>query len=68
MAKQAGVPIVMAGFDFGNKEFSISAPFYTTDNETADFEHILSFFAPLRGKNPELGLEHLLATNPQNIF
>lgn len=60
IAKKAGVPIVMAGFDFVKKEFSFSEPFYTTDDEAADFRRILQFYAPLKGKIPEQGLAHLM--------
>ena len=60
IAKKAGVPIVMAGFDFEKRTFHISEPFFTTDDEAADFARIYQFFAPLKGKIPELGLDHLL--------
>ncbi len=60
IAKQAGVPIVMAGFDFEKKEASFSEPFYTTDNEAADFQHIYQFYAPIKGKKPAQGIAHLL--------
>ena len=60
IAKKAKIPIVMAGFDFANKEFSFSKPFYPSDDETADFLHIYQFFAPLKGKISELGMAHFL--------
>ena len=63
IAKKAGVPIVMAGFDFEKKEFSISEPFFPTDDEAADFTRIFRFYAPLKGKIPEQGLAHLLTDN-----
>lgn len=56
IAKQANVPIVMIGFDFEKKKVIISNPFYATENQEADFENILHFFRPIKGKNPELGL------------
>jgi 1-acyl-sn-glycerol-3-phosphate acyltransferase len=59
IAKQANVPIVMVGLDFANKQIVISAPFNVTDNQEADFEHILQFFRPIKGKFPEKGLGHL---------
>jgi 1-acyl-sn-glycerol-3-phosphate acyltransferase len=59
IAKQAGVPIVMIGFDFSKREIIIGDPFYTSGNEPADFKHIIEFFAPVRGANPEQGLGHL---------
>lgn len=60
IAKKAGVPIVMAGMDFAKKEVSFSEPFYPTDNEAADFQHIYQFYAPISGKIPEQGMAHLL--------
>ena len=60
IAKKAKVPIVMIGLDYSKKELSVAKPFYTTDDETADFKKILEFFAPLRGYYPEQGLGHLI--------
>lgn len=59
IAKGAHVPIVMVGLDFANKQIIISEPFYTTNDEAADFKKILQFFAPIKGKHPENGLAHL---------
>lgn len=59
IAKQANVPIVLVGFDFANKHAICSAPFYTTNDEAADFNYILNFFKPLQGKVPENGMMHL---------
>ena len=60
IAKGAKVPIVMAGIDFGNKRLILSEPFFPTDNEREDFQKIVSFFAPIKGKVPENGMSHLL--------
>jgi 1-acyl-sn-glycerol-3-phosphate acyltransferase len=60
MAKKANIPIVMVGLDYSKKELSVSEPFYTTDNETADFRKIIEFFAPLKGYYPGQGFGHLL--------
>lgn len=59
IASKAKLPIVMVGLDFENKRAVLSAPFYTSDNQHADFEHILKFFRPIKGKYPEKGLGHL---------
>jgi 1-acyl-sn-glycerol-3-phosphate acyltransferase len=59
IAKQANVPIVMVGLDFKHKQVVLSEPFNTTENQDADFEHILEFFRPIKGKYPEKGLGHL---------
>lgn len=54
IAKGANVPIVMYGFDFGNKQAVISEPYYLTDNMEADFEHFLNFYKDIKGAKPEL--------------
>ncbi len=59
IAKQAKVPIVMVAFDFSKREVSIAEPFFTTDDEAADFRHILDFYATVKGKIPANGLAHL---------
>src|SRR4030095_3103172 len=58
--QKANLPIVLVGLDYSNKEVSVSEPFYTTDDETADFRKIIEFFAPLKGYYPEQGFAHLL--------
>jgi 1-acyl-sn-glycerol-3-phosphate acyltransferase len=60
IAQKANVPIIMVGFDFAIKEISIAEPFYTGNDESADFKKIIQFFAPIQGKNPHLGIAHLL--------
>jgi 1-acyl-sn-glycerol-3-phosphate acyltransferase len=59
IAKKANVPIVMVGLDFEHKELLIAEPFMPGDNQEADFEHILKFFRPIKGKYPEKSLGHL---------
>ncbi|HMP91336.1 MAG TPA: 1-acyl-sn-glycerol-3-phosphate acyltransferase [Phnomibacter sp.] len=60
IALQAKVPVVMAGLDFGKKQVVFSSPFMLSGNQQADFAKIISFFGPLQGKKPHLGLGHLL--------
>lgn len=60
IAKNAGVPIVMVGLDFKNKRVIFSKPFMPSDNQQHDFDHILKFFGPIKGKYPDNGLGHLL--------
>ncbi len=64
IAKLANVPIVMIGLDFANRQMIISEPLITTDNEQADFNRILSFFVPIKGKHPEKGLQDLKIISP----
>lgn len=59
IAKKAGIPIVMIGLDFGNRGVVLSEPFYTSDNEKADFDRILQFFAPIQGKIPSKGMAEI---------
>jgi 1-acyl-sn-glycerol-3-phosphate acyltransferase len=59
IARKANVPIVMVGLDFENKRCIFSEPFYTTGNMDKDFEGILAFFRPIKGKHPDKGLMHL---------
>ena len=59
IAKAANVPIIMVGLDFEHKQLIISEPFNTSENQQADFEHILKFFRPIKGRYPEKGLSHL---------
>jgi 1-acyl-sn-glycerol-3-phosphate acyltransferase len=58
IAKEAGVPILLAGLDFGKKEVVLGGLIYPSD-ETEDFKKILQFFSGVEGKNKEQGLGHL---------
>ena len=64
IAKQANVPIIMAGFDFKKKEVIFAEPFYTSNDGNKDFKHIIDFFAPVQGYHPEQGLGHLQEKAP----
>ena len=59
IAKLAGVPIVMAGMDFSKRELKLSKPFYPGESPEADFPKIVEFFAPVKGRHPELGMQDL---------
>jgi 1-acyl-sn-glycerol-3-phosphate acyltransferase len=59
IAKNANVPIVMVGLDYENKRIKFGEPFFVTNNQEADFAHILNFFRPIKGKYPEKSLGHL---------
>jgi 1-acyl-sn-glycerol-3-phosphate acyltransferase len=60
IARQANVPILLGGLDYGRRRIVFSEPFYPTQNEEADLNYIIRFFAPLKGKVPENGLAGLL--------
>ncbi|HMO31358.1 MAG TPA: lysophospholipid acyltransferase family protein [Lacibacter sp.] len=62
IAKEAGVPILLSGFDFAKKEVVLGPLIYPSADEEADFARILSFFAAVQGKYPEQGLGHLASS------
>ena len=53
IAKGAGVPVVMATLDFGNKYIKVSEPFYPTSNKDKDFEFMKGFFKNVKGKKEQ---------------
>jgi 1-acyl-sn-glycerol-3-phosphate acyltransferase len=53
IAQQAGVPLVMIGFDFGKKEVVVAEPFTTTE-QAADFRFLLNFLALCRERFPKM--------------
>lgn len=55
IAKEADVPIIMVGLDYSRKTLFFSEPFKPMDVES-DFEKILTFYRPVKGKIPELGI------------
>jgi len=59
IAKKAGIPIVMIGFDFKHRRIIVGEPFYTSDCEKIDFDLILNFFAPIQGKIPSRGMAEI---------
>jgi len=59
MARSAGVPIVMAAFDYEKKAVLFSDPLIPTGDETADMEKVYAFFRGIRGKDPSRDLRHL---------
>lgn len=62
IAKNAQIPILMVGLDFGKKELVLAEPFFTGPDEAADFKKIISFFADFEGSKPEGDLRHLKQT------
>ncbi len=67
IAQKANVPIVMLALDFEHKEFRFARPFFTSDDEAADYKHILNFFADVKGKNPALGMAHLITADLKEL-
>ncbi len=59
IAKKAQVPILPVGLDFENKQLVLGEPFFTSNDEEADFKKIITFFSKIKGKNPDYDLRHL---------
>lgn len=59
IARQAHVPMILAGLDYSLKELVLSEPFYAGEDQESDIKQIIAFFAPIKGKYPENGLQHL---------
>ena len=57
IAKKANVPIIPVGFDYSTKTVVAGDPFYPTDNIEQDFRLLFSFFADIKGKYPERGID-----------
>ena len=56
IARKAGIPVVMVGFDFKRKIIDICEPFYPTNNTEEDMKFIWNYFTGITGANPELGI------------
>ena len=56
IAHQANVPIVMVGFDYGNKIVEVKPPFYPTGDIEKDLPFILNYYRSIKGKHPENGV------------
>jgi len=59
MARSAGVPIIMAAFDYEKKAVWFSEPLIPSGDETADMEKVYAFYRGVRGKDPARDLRHL---------
>ena len=53
IAKEANIPIVRGALDFKHKTFTITTPFYPTDDKEADIKKLRSFYKGIKGKVPE---------------
>jgi 1-acyl-sn-glycerol-3-phosphate acyltransferase len=56
IAKNAHVPIVMIGMDFGTKTFVIAPALNLSDDSTKDKRQIIEFFSQFKGYKPEYGI------------
>ena len=53
IAKNANIPIILVGLDFGNKKVVFGEAFYTSNDETADKQKIVAFFKGMLGYIPD---------------
>jgi 1-acyl-sn-glycerol-3-phosphate acyltransferase len=56
IAKNANIPIILVGLDFGNKKVVFGEPFYTSNDETADKRKIVAFFKGMLGYIPDYSI------------
>lgn len=56
IAKKANVPIVPVGFDFSLKKIIVGEPLIPSEDFDSDMKKLLTFYATIKGKIPELGL------------
>ena len=56
MSKKAGVPIVMAKFDYEHKLVSFSEPFMPSDDIDHDLAMVWNYFKGVKGYHPELSI------------
>lgn len=59
IAKTVGIPIVIVGFDYKNKEVVLANPIYAGENEEEDLKKIIAFYSTIEGAKPEYDLRHL---------
>jgi len=57
IAKRLTIPIYPVGFDYAQKKIMVHPPFYPTDDREKDFRQLITFFAGIRGKYPEKGID-----------
>ncbi len=57
IAVKSGVPIVLLGFDYGQKVVEFREPWFPTGDQDADIETMKDFFRPMRGRNPDQGVD-----------
>ncbi|MDX1407720.1 MAG: 1-acyl-sn-glycerol-3-phosphate acyltransferase [Saprospiraceae bacterium] len=56
IARGAGVPVIMAQMDYGNRVVRFSRPFYPSGDVETDMKFIWEHFKGIRGKRPELSI------------
>ena len=54
IARNAGVPVIPAYFDYANKVIGIGPPFQLSDDMHADIARIQRWYAPYKGRNHDV--------------
>ena len=54
IARNAGVPVIPAYFDYANKVIGIGPPFELSDDMHADIARIQRWYKPIRGRNHDV--------------
>lgn len=54
VAQNAGVPICLGYLDYEKKEAGVGGPIHPSGDMEADMKKIMAFYAPIKGKRPEL--------------
>jgi 1-acyl-sn-glycerol-3-phosphate acyltransferase len=54
IARNAGVPVVPAYFDYANKVIGVGPPFELTDDMQADIARIQRWYMPFKGRNHDV--------------
>ncbi|MED5611262.1 MULTISPECIES: lysophospholipid acyltransferase family protein [Pseudomonas] len=52
IARGAGVPVVLAALDYGNRRIVIGEPFWPSGDEAADLGRMLAFYRPFVPRKP----------------
>lgn len=56
IAHQAGVPIVLVGFDYEHKVVEFKEPFYPSGDIEPEIEQIKAYYRTIKGRHPEKGV------------
>ncbi len=57
IAKKLNIPVYPVGFDYEQRKIIVKEPFYPTGKIEDDFRLLINFFAGVKGKYPEKGVD-----------
>ena len=58
MALEANVPLILAQFNYKDKEVHFSDPYYPSGDKEKDFEEIYEYFSGIQGRIPEYSFHY----------